>query len=454
MNKIEKLVYDALKRHPQIKLFVRDMYQNVMDLIPDKPNFTVNDVQVLEGYFWGFHDVSPISNDERHMLGCKLNIPLRMPEPGEPLSIGYWDISRSEECGVRSENTQFIKVSESYAWGYHKGCRLQWLGNSNDTFIFNTARDGHLCAEIHRIPSRSEECGVRSEDTPAADSSLQGNLPPHSTPLTPRIISFPIDTVSWDGRYATSFSYRRLNELMPGYGYDIEDGSYLNEGHPADTGLYIVDMEKNTRRLLFSLDYLASLEPTENMKGARHFVTHTEFSKDNQYVIFMHRWIHDDPDKRFSRLITCRLDGSELYISPTTDMVSHYVWDEKWGILAFCRINNVDGHYLFSDHTMKRWRHVAPQLNSDGHQSFIPGADAFITDTYPDGRRYAKLWRVDLNTDETKLLADLKSPKEFQSPNCYKNWCCDLHPRVSPQGTYVTFDSVHTNHRALCVMKL
>ena len=425
MNKIEKFVYDALKRHPQIKLFVRDMYQNVMDLIPDKPNFTAADVQVLEGYFWGFHDLSPISTDERHMLGCRLNIPLRMPQPGEPLTIGYWDISNLRE---------FHKVADCYAWGYHKGCRLQWLGNSNDTFIFNTALDGHLCAEIHHISH------------PSSDIS-------HPSPLTTHL-SYPIDTVSWDGRYATSFSYRRLNELMPGYGYDIEDGSYLDEGHPADTGLFIVDVENNTRRLLFSLDYLASLEPTENMKGARHFVTHTEFSKDNQYVIFMHRWIHDDPDKRFSRLITCRLDGSELCISPTTDMVSHYVWDEKWGILAFCRINNVDGHYLFSDHTMKRWRHVAPQLNSDGHQSFIPGTDAFITDTYPDGRRYAKLWRVDLNTDETVLLADLKSPKEFQSPNCYKNWCCDLHPRVSPQGTYVTFDSVHTNHRALCVMKL
>ena len=428
MNKIEKFVYDALKRHPQIKLFVRDMYQNVMDLIPDKPNFMANDVQVLEGYFWGFHDVSPISNDERHMLGCKLNIPLRMPEAGEPLSIGYWDLSESNQhSSFLIPHSSFKEVADCYAWGYHKGCRLQWLGDSNDTFIFNTARDGQLCAEIHQLS--------------------------HPSPLT-SYLSYPIDTVSWDGRYATSFSYRRLNELMPGYGYDIEDGSYLDEGHPADTGLYIVDVEKNTRRLLFSLDYLASLEPTENMKGARHFVTHTEFSKDNQYVIFMHRWIHDDPDKRFSRLITCRLDGSELYISPTTDMVSHYVWDEKWGILAFCRINNVDGHYLFSDHTMKRWRHVAPQLNSDGHQSFIPGADAFITDTYPDGRRYAKLWRVDLNTDETVLLADLKSPKEFQSPNCYKNWCCDLHPRVSPQGTYVTFDSVHTNHRALCVMKL
>ena len=39
---------------------------------------------------------------------------------------------------------------------------------------------------LDRLCSRSEECGVRSEDTPAADSSLRGNLTPHSTLLTPR----------------------------------------------------------------------------------------------------------------------------------------------------------------------------------------------------------------------------------------------------------------------------
>ena len=430
MNKIEKLVYDALKRHPQIKLFVRDMYQNVMDLIPDKPNFTAGDTQVFEGFFWGFHDVSPISSDERHMLGCKLNIPLRMPQPGEPLTIGYWDLSRSEECGVRSENSQFNEVATSYAWAYHKGCRLQWLGDSNDTFIFNTCRDNRLCAEIHRIPSRSEECGVRSE------------------------LTYPIDTVSHNGRYATTFSYRRLEKMMPGYGYDVEDGSYLDEAAPKDTGLYLIDINQNTRSLLLSLADLAKMEPTENMKGARHFVTHTEFSPDDQRIAFLHRWTFDDPDERFTRLITCRLDGTDIHISPATDMVSHYVWDAPHGILAFCRIGTVDGHYLFSDYTMKSWRHVAPQLNSDGHQSFIPGTDAAVTDTYPDGRRYAKLWRINLENDETTLLADLKSPKAFQSPNCYKNWACDLHPRVSPRGTYVTFDSVHTKRRALCVMKI
>lgn len=415
MNKLEKIIYDALKKHPQIKLFVRDTYQNVMDLIPDKPNYAAADVKVLEGYFWGFHDVSPISNDEQHMLGCKLNIPLRMPEPGDPLTIGYWDMDFKE----------FHPVDDSLAWGYHKGCRLQWMGDSNEGFVFNTFHGNRLCAEI---------CNINQQDKVFLDH--------------------PIDTVSWDGKYATSFSYRRLNELMPGYGYDYEDGSYLDENESVHTGLYLIDIEKNTRKSLFSLKELAAMNPTPNMKGARHFVTHTEFSKDNLYVAFMHRWIHDDPEKRFSRLITCRLDGSELSISPTTDMVSHYVWDQKWGILAYCRINGIDGHYLFSDASMKKWRHIAPVLNSDGHQSFVPNTNLFITDTYPDGRRYAKLYLVNLENGDVQRIADLKSYKEFQSPNCYKNWACDLHPRVSPKGTYVTFDSVHTRHRALCIMKI
>ena len=41
---------------------------------------------------------------------------------------------------------------------------------------------------------RSQESGVRSqEDTPAADSSLQGNLTPHSTLHTPRTIFLKVD---------------------------------------------------------------------------------------------------------------------------------------------------------------------------------------------------------------------------------------------------------------------
>ena len=41
--------------------------------------------------------------------------------------------------------------------------------------------------------TRSAECGVRSEDTQVADSSLQGNLTPHSTLHTPRTIFLKVD---------------------------------------------------------------------------------------------------------------------------------------------------------------------------------------------------------------------------------------------------------------------
>ena len=39
---------------------------------------------------------------------------------------------------------------------------------------------------LNFLASRSEECGVRSEDSSVADYSLKGNLTPHSTLLTPR----------------------------------------------------------------------------------------------------------------------------------------------------------------------------------------------------------------------------------------------------------------------------
>ena len=415
MNKIEKIVYDAVKGNPRIKLFIRNTYQNLMDLLPDKPNFSAAPITLREGFFWGFHDLSPVAPDGRHVLGCKLEIPLRMPRPDDPLTIGWWD----------GDLSTFTPAGTSLAWGYHKGCRLQWMGKSSVRFIFNTCSEDRLCAQIL--------------STDGSDN---------------HIVPYPIDTVSPDGRMATTFSYRRLNEMMPGYGYNIEDDSMLDQPAPADTGLFLLDLSTGARRLLFSLEQLAAMQPDKTMTGARHFVTHTEFSPDGQRIIFMHRWRHNDPEKRFSRLMTCRLDGSDLHISPTSGMVSHYVWDSRWGILAYCQVNGTDGHYLFSDHTMGTYRRVAPTLNSDGHQSFVPGTPFFITDTYPDSRRYAKLYLVNLDTDEATLIADLKSPKRFQSPDSYRNWCCDLHPRVSPDGRQVSFDSVHTGTRALCFMPL
>ena len=60
--------------------------------------------------------------------------------------------------------------------------------------------------------SRSEECGVWSENTPTADSPFQGNLTPHSTLLTHRIRS-SVCVYAVFLSYATSLIIPRLGEF-------------------------------------------------------------------------------------------------------------------------------------------------------------------------------------------------------------------------------------------------
>jgi hypothetical protein len=134
-------------------------------------------------------------------------------------------------------------------------------------------------------------------------------------------------------------------------------------------------------------------------------------------------------------------------------MFSHYVWGEC-GILSYCRMSNIDGYYIFKNNRLDDYYRIALNLNSDGHQSFIPGTNCFITDTYPDKKRFTYLYKVDIDNDKITMLAKIKSPKEFQTSNCNYHWACDLHPRVSPMGDIVCFDSAHTGKRSMCFMKL
>lgn len=411
MNKLEKLVYDLLKSNPTLKGKVRDIYQSVFDLLPDKENFFTNDIIIKENHFFGFHDVNPVQN--RYMLDNKLYIPLRMPSKYDELGVGFWNL----------DDDIYTEVDRTITWNYHKGCRLQWLGNSKEKFIYNYLVNRKLGSKIYSIHDKTF-----SE------------------------LHFPIDSISPDSHYATTFSYGRLEKFMPGYGYAYGDNDYIGKRAPNETGLFIIDLNNDSAKLIISLKKLCEMSPNDSMINANHFVTHTEFSPDGQRIAFLHRWTYDDPNQRFSRLITCKLDGSDIHISPTSGMVSHYVWDSKHGILAYCQIDGIDGHFLFSDYTMLSYRRVAKNLNSDGHQSFIPDSDYFVTDTYPDRRRYANIYLVNIKTDETKLIVSAKSPKKYQTRDPYNNIACDLHPRIT--GDMLCFDSVHTGNRAICLMKI
>ncbi|MHA7831039.1 MAG: hypothetical protein ACX93O_08055 [Flagellimonas sp.] len=418
MNKIEKFVYDTLKHNPKIKIKVRNLYQSFYDALPNKKDYSLNPIQAKEGYFFGFHDVSPFSYDDTKILANKLTIPLRMPNKKDILEVGYFDI-KNGKFG------EYTKIGESRAWNYHKGCRLQWAGE--DHVIFNDAEGGKLVSRLYNIYK-----GIT------------------------KTIPFPIDTASQCGKFATSFSYGRLEMTMPGYGYDYEDESFKDIKITEATGLFIGSLEDGTRELVVNLQELNDKGGLEQytIEDAHQYVTHSLFSPDGRYVSFLYRaTIVEDIMKRWTQLVVYDRETKKLHFSPTNEMVSHYVWNSKNQIIAYSRIGEKDSHVLFEEPTLQKHRRVAyPQLNSDGHQSFISD-NVFVTDTYPDKYRMAKLYKVDLDSNKATLLAAVNSLKKFQSKS-YRHWCCDLHPRMNRKGDMVCFDSVHTGERALCAMEI
>ncbi|WP_146106212.1 hypothetical protein [Aureicoccus marinus] len=199
MNKLEKLIYDVVKKNPGLKRRIRNVYQSAFDLMPRKKNYSVNPISVKEGYFFGFHDVTPFSLDDQLVLANKLTIPRRMPGPKDLLELGYFTI----DGGLK----EFIKIGETYSWNYHKGCRMQWL--NQEEVIYNSVGEKGMGATIVNIRSKKE-----------------------------RKINFPIDSVHEGGHLASSFSYERLESCMGGYGYLYKDDSYLEENVPDGTGLF------------------------------------------------------------------------------------------------------------------------------------------------------------------------------------------------------------------------
>ena len=419
MNKIEKTVYDLVKNSPALKFAIRNVYQAAFDLMPTPKNVMAGEIKCAADCFYGFHDRSPFSDDESMVLANHTSLSTRMPHVDEPLEVGYVPLSPDGTMG------DFVKVGESYAWNFHKGCRLQWLGKHSAVFVFNTACDGKPITKLMDITGME-----------------RGTLP------------VAIDTVSDDGQRATSFSYERLHVLMPGYGYEgVTDGGCLDENAPESTGLSVVDVSTGKVEMIVSLSRLCKMVEGEDVSGYKHFVTHTEFSRDGRYISFLHRWIGDDYRRRFSRLGVYDCQTGNIRFMPTTGMVSHYVWNGRNEIVAYCSVKEGDAHVLFNAETGEYTPLCLGRLNMDGHQSWISDTE-FVTDTYPDRRRMASLFKVDAANQTYERIAYLYSPRRFQTKDFHQHIACDLHPRMSPSGRFVCFDSVYTGTRSLCVMPL
>jgi hypothetical protein len=418
MNKLERLVYDLLKDNPQLKAFVRDLYQRLLDVVSVKAEQSAYPVSVREGFFFGFHDHTPFSPDNRLLAAGRWDplMPLRMPEPDNLLEVGYFS-------GIQFQ--EWHPLAQTRAWNWHQGCKLQWRGQSR-ILVFNDYEEWHNVARM-----------VSIEDG--------------KTVTLPRAIG----SVSANGDRAIGYSFERVNRYMPGYGYGYKtENSELERKRPERDGMFLIDLNSGRDRLLFPIAAIAAVAPEPSMEDAFHYFSHAIFSPSSTRFVFLHRWTRGDIRRRWSRIITANLNGEEIHIFPTKDMASHLSWRNEHQLLAYCRPRDGrDGYVLFDDRDPERLAIIGQEaFRSDGHPSWSPDGRWFTTDTYPDRFRRQHLLLYDMETSTRYALGRFKTFFEFASPDPYHHWSCDLHPRFDREGRYICFDATFTGRRALCIM--
>lgn len=415
---IEQTVNEFLNHHaPGLKVVVKRCYQLAMYTFSHKIKSEGSIRKVSPDdtdyeYFFGYYDKSPWDRSCRYMLCMRAKDTWSDPDPVETADILLLD----------TKENSFRKLATTHTWNVQQGCMAQWLGpNFNNEIVYNDLRDGKYCSVVLNVNSMEE-----------------------------RILPLPVYTVSNDGAIALSLDFSRLHRLRKGYGYAALPEATSNEMIPDSTCIWKMDMNTGEVKEVLKYTDFVSFETRPEMAGAEHKVNHLMLSPNGKRFMVLHRWFNKG--RKYTRLVTCNVDGTDMYNLNDANDASHCFWKNDNEILAFENtFEGGDGYYLMKDKTQE-YTHLWKQFCNDGHPSYSPDRSLIVTDSYPNRARIAdiKLLKdTDVEGKDAKVIARVFAPFKYDNDTR-----CDLHPRWSPDGKMVCFDSVFEGRRGLYVIDI
>ena len=418
---LEQKINYQLNKYPALKKIIKRTYQVGMYAISKKIKSEGNIVRVSPDdqeheYFFGYYDKSPWDATDRYMLCMRANDTWSDVSPREKADILLIDTQKSENDPERVK-----KIPETRAWNVQQSCMLQWLGpDFSSRVLYNDFRNGKYVSIILALDIMEE-----------------------------KVIPAPVYSVSADGSFALTLDFSRLYELRPGYGYynvpEVTKGIAL----PDTTAIWKIDLNSGKITSVLKYTDFANFQPRLEMreKGAVHKVNHIMLSPNGKRFMVLYRWFCGQ--RKYTRLVTCNVDGTDMYVLSDDDMVSHCFWKNDNTILAFENKKKTGpGYYLMRDKTNK-YIHCWPQFSNDGHPSYSPKGDLIVTDSYPDRARVASINIMDGDEHKrkNKTIARVFAPFKYDNDTR-----CDLHPRWNHAGDKICFDSVFEGHRGLYVV--
>jgi len=399
-------------------------------------------------YFFGYYDKSPFDFDNQKLLSMKAGFMDRMQTKDDILEIGCFNWQNSNE---------FIKLAETKAWNWQQGCMLQWIGPEfNKRIIYNDRINNKFVSIIMDIKTKEKT-----------------------------VLPMAVYTLRSDGEYALCIDNERHYWFRGGYSYqgivNPDKKKPLDEGD----GIWLLDIERKNIKQIINIMNLMKIKPLSNMKDANHYLEHLMLSPSGKRLCFLHRWQIADSGI-YARFYTANLDGSDIYLLNDSGRMSHFCWRNEKELLAWCGLpttinrlrkyenlvkyfikpflplyhrfvqNNSsvskmitgDSYVLFKDKSDLTTKIGAETLCEDGHPTFCPSnKDWFISDTYQDDRGYRHLFLFNMLNGKKVDVAQLKSNPHSDN----SSFRCDLHPKLSYDGRYISVDTVHEGDRQMYV---
>lgn len=343
-------------------------------------------------YHWfGYYDKFQFDPTDRYVLGMQVDFEHRSPTEDDVVKIGMIDLD---------DGKRWIELGTSRAWCWQQGCMLQWRPGSDTEILWNDREGDRFVCRILDTKTRKM-----------------------------RTLPYPIYHVSPDGKHALGADFARIQDFRRGYGYPgVPD---KNEGvlAPEDSYVYLLDLDTGDYKPLVSVADIARIRfEGMDVKNGLYF-NHIQWSPDGERFIMFNRG-RGVP----THVYTADRDGSDIRFLAKDS--SHFVWRDPEHVLIWAH----GGYRLYKDdgsgNNSVVWK--AP----NGHQSYLPGKEWIVTDTYPQGE----------SREQVVYLYHVPSGKKvelgrFHSPDNYRGgggeWRCDTHPRLSRDGTKVVIDSAH-----------
>jgi len=367
-----------------------------------------------EHLFASYYGINSWSADQRFVTVLQTPIKYRLPTENDPATLGLVDM----------ETREFIPLAETRAWNFQQGCMAHWLGtNPNSRIIYNDLVNGKYVSIILDVHTKEKI----------------------------KTIPYPVAAVSPNGIEAVCINFSRLRRTRESYGYDGGgQDAKLDVQFPEDDGLFLVNLETGEAKLLISIHDVKDQVPEVPEEGIGYF-NHVLFSRDGGKIFWLSRAIPE----RNTTSFTVNRDGTNLQrCFPDGWGGSHFDWLSENELMITAKYKAADNaHILFTIGQQNYKRLGNGILDYDGHGTFSPDKKWMVTDTYPsESLKEQNLYLMDMKTDAVLPLGRYLHPSEFRDNG--KDAACDIHPRWSPEGDMIGFNSVTTGSRQVYVIKL